>query len=132
MVIVLALGPERVTGFVGRLTEKLMLGDPESDTVEGAPAPELSKLMLPVLDLKLALWGAITTVAAVVSGTKEPNPKAEAAVMLNVLATVAVAATVNAGVVVVCAQPTAQAPVAARTKQTRARRRIARAVPGNC
>jgi hypothetical protein len=131
MVIALELGPKRLTGVVGRLTEKLMLGAPETDTVEGAPAPESSRLMLPVLDLKLVLCGAITTVAALVSGTKEPKPKAVAAVMLNALATVAVAETEKAGVVV-CAQPIVLAPVTARATPMRARRHVARPLPRNC
>jgi hypothetical protein len=109
-VITLELGPVRVTELVGRLTEKVMLGEPETETVEGAPEPESSRLMLPVLDLKPVPWGAITTVAAAVSGTKEPKPKAEAEVMLRVLATVAEADTEKAGVVVVCAQPTPLVP----------------------
>jgi hypothetical protein len=66
-----------------------------------------------------------------VSGTKEPKPKAVAEVMLNVLATVAVAATEKTGVVV-WAQPTVQAPVAARATPMRARRCAARAEPRNC
>jgi hypothetical protein len=126
--ITLPLGPVRFTELVGRLTEKVMLGAPETDTVEGVPAPESRRLIFPVLDLKPVLWGAITTVPAEVSGTKVPKPKVVAELMVRVLATVAEADTEYAGVVT-CAQPMPQAPMAARATLTRVRHRNARAEP---
>ena len=132
IVMTAELGPVKVTELVGRLTEKVVLGAPETDTVEGAPAPDSNKLMLPVLVLKPVLWGAITTVPAAVSATKDPNPRAVAEVILSGLATVAVADTEKAGVVVVCAQPAAQAPAAANTTPACKNFRTLEATPASC